>query len=269
VPKLKKIVVTSILLSAAAFSMSANAGFISGLQTTSGGKSVALQGLEWMPLTYTAGMSRQNIEQADGFTDRFGGVWSSSDWRYASRSETELLLGSLWGGTVSGWSNDNADGANWFLSTFGAIGYDTGYGNSRIDGKYNYGGYQNYDQAYFMFGDVFDCANNDKSTCLGLIGDMENSTLDKTGDDTTGTLRTTYLKNSGPGGWFYEVMGLNAGFNTTNLATDVTYSNRQYGSLLVRQASVGPAPVSSPNAISLFALGLCGLVLNRRRKASQ
>lgn len=64
-----------------------NATLISGQRILSNGKSVALQGLGWLPLTYTSGMSRTDIE--DGFTDHFGNTWDSSYWRYATRAETE------------------------------------------------------------------------------------------------------------------------------------------------------------------------------------
>ncbi|HFG2245911.1 TPA: hypothetical protein ACGF9S_003386 [Vibrio cholerae] len=128
---MKKLFAAALLLTAG-FSMSAHAGFISGPKTFDGGKSVDLQGLEWMPLTYTAGLSRNQVEAAGGFTDRFGGVWNAGVWRYATRNETETLLGSLWGGRFNGWSHDNFAGAAIFLQWYGALYKDNNLSGSQF-----------------------------------------------------------------------------------------------------------------------------------------
>lgn len=101
------------LLLAGCLSASANATFISGNKYLSNGSKVALQNLEWMPLTYTAGLTRVDIE--DGFTDRFGNTWGADEWRYATKDETETLILSLWDKEFDGWSRGNAVGAWWFL----------------------------------------------------------------------------------------------------------------------------------------------------------
>lgn len=130
-----KRVFSAVIFLSLVVSMSAYAGLISGNHTTDGGKSVNLQGLEWMPLTHTAGLSRSQVGSSNGFTDRYGNEWKSGDWRYATRSETEILLGSLWGGVYSGFSSDNYDGAKWFFDFFGGIAFDTWINNERTDGK--------------------------------------------------------------------------------------------------------------------------------------
>ena len=127
IKKLSTILISSML---AATSIFADASILSGPQSTSGGKAVDLQGLEWMSLDHTAGLSREDVEL--GFTDRYDTVWGAGEWIYASRKQTEAMLGSLWGGTYNGHSADNADGAEWFLDHFGGLAYDDGYGEDRI-----------------------------------------------------------------------------------------------------------------------------------------
>lgn len=97
---------------------SANANIITGPQTTDGGKVVNLQGLEWLSLNQTVGQSRLDVEA--GFTAANGDVWAKDEWQYATRLQTSTLLSSLWGQISSGWSEDNFDGASWFLENFAA-----------------------------------------------------------------------------------------------------------------------------------------------------
>lgn len=246
------------LLLAACVSSSAHAGLISGTHKLANGNSVALQGLEWMPLIYTAGLSRTDVE--DGFTDAFGGVWGATDWRYATRLETAMLLGSLWDQRHDGWSNENYLGAKWFLDTFGELNTQqdswafTGLGSSS-----------------FAYGNAGECSKNLSLTCEGLVMAMLASGLSTNSAD----LHTGNGVNSDqtrPNGKF----GLDYGLDATPWATPRTTLSsahwRSLGSLLVRNPQQVESPIVSsvpePSVLSLLALGLGGLLF-RRRKASQ
>lgn len=100
----------------------AHAGFISGNQVLANGNQVALQGLEWMPLSYTAGKTVHEVE--GGFTDNTGTVWAASDWRYATSAEVATLFSSLPGAVkiYNYYNSSNVDAASWFLSNFGSLG---------------------------------------------------------------------------------------------------------------------------------------------------
>lgn len=261
---MKKLLATALLLTAG-LSTSAHAGFISGSQTTAGGKTVNLQGLEWMPLTYTAGLSRNQVEAAGGFTDRFGGVWNAGDWRYATRAETETLLGSLWGGVYNGWSRDNHDGAFWFTETFGGLAFDQGYGNNRINGVQTNKAVTAMDYSLFYFGQVGECQSLTRS-CIGDVSILSNrfaalSAVDaRTNDEVI-----TYSSGSGAAGYIVVEHGIvdNSG-NAWTSTFKPTAGIENLGSLLVRSA-VGPTiPVDTP-PLSLFALGFAALLLRRRK----
>jgi len=251
---MKKLLATALLLTAG-LSTSAHAGFISGTQVTDGGKTVNLQGLEWMPLTYTAGLSRNQIEAAGGFTDRFGGVWNAGDWRYATRGETEALLGSLWGGVYDGYSADNYDGAATFLSLFGALSQQTE--QSRVL----------HESTSFFFGDVNECSIDPTRTCYGSVSAFYtpyshwsyNVVLKQS--ELLGPLNTA--------GMFSEYEGTNMHISTENAyATKNLSGIYEYGSLLVRSASEPAYDVSAPNVVGLISLGLGALLLRRRKTAA-
>jgi hypothetical protein len=249
--------------------MSAHAGFIAGNPLFANGKTVSLQGLEWMPLTYTAGLSRSDIE--DGFTDRFNGVWSANDWRYATRAETETLFGSLWDQTYDGWSKTNHAGASWFLSTFGGLMFDSSYGNSRIDGQYsNNADWLRIDGSLMFFGSNGECHANTINSCYGSIYAADNYFFSDLSEFNVKTRinEVSYLMGSGSLGWFNESYGGNHGIVTNNVAIRKNTTSPDFGSLLVRTPP-NAATVSAPAAISLLALGLCGLALRRRRTVSE
>lgn len=257
----------------------AHAGLISGAHSTDGGKTVALQGLEWMSLEHTANISRNTIEDANGFTDRYGTTWASDDWRYATRVETETLLGSLWGGVYDGWSADNADGAKWFINNFGGIAYDRGYGNNRIDYKHNNFGKTQLDFSGFYFGLDGDCSTNKKVSCEGIVYHAENynrnfhqhpninPNLHAT-NVLTGNYEQSHIANQGEVGRFIETYGLNAGRISDNAIITKSFSRPYWGSILVRNASstTSSQAVSEPQTIALFSLGLLGLGAVRKRK---
>lgn len=251
---MKKLLATALLLTAG-LSTSAHAGFISGTQVTDGGKSVNLQGLEWMPLTYTAGLSRNQVEAAGGFTDRFGGVWNAGEWRYATRTETETLLGSLWGGRYANWSGDNFDGASTFLSLFGAL---------RLDAEQS----QIYQRtSRFYFGSEHDCTHIGTHTCYGYISAFYNNTYSYTPYNVV--TKSNEFEGVFPnGGYFDELGGVNMGLGDDNYEARMDYRSYEIGSLLVRSASAPSHEVSAPNVIGLFSLGLGVLLSHRRRKTA-
>ena len=232
---MKKILAVAAIL-AVGVSMSAQAGLISGEHLLSNGNTVALQGLEWMPLTYTVSMSRNDIE--DGFTDRFGGRWNAGEWRYASRVETATLLRSLWDHQSNGWSAANFVGLTWFKTNLALLGYDTGFGGERVDRE----GTGGHDWSDFAYGDTGECGVG--RTCKGHVA-VNNDT-----------------------GWLNRTHGLSGSELNVSALTN-SYRLSDFGSLLVRSTSSVPTPVPAPTAISLLGLGLCALTLRRRRKASE
>jgi len=244
-----------LLVAASVFVNVANAGLISGHHTTDDGKLVALQGLEWMSLDYTANLSRNDIE--DGFTDQYGTTWAAGEWTYATRAQTENLLGSLWGGNYSGLSNDNSDGASWFIDNFSGLAFDTGFGVDRIDGKSNTGTVTNRDFSQFFFGSDLECNEFQAiSTCIGRVEYAENFFLDFNAINvSTGNSELSYLSSSGPIGFLEESYGVDMGYDTINNSTVKHLGFTDVGSLLVRVAKV-----PEPSTIAIFSLALIGLV---------
>ena len=229
--------------------LNAHAIIISGDQVTAGGKQVALQGLEWLSLDHTAGLSRADIE--DGFTDRFGTVWNVGDWRYATRTETTTLLSSLWGGIWTGvqgaWQSSNYDGASWFINTFQGLQYDAGFGNERIDKTYTLpGGYINHDASEFFFGNDYECHSSYDFTCYGLV---QVADYHRESNDTQ------------KAGWLHKSYGLS--MEASNSSTLDISSQALRGSLLVRVAKA-PVDVPESSGLMLLGLGLLGVVARRR-----
>lgn len=124
----------------------ASAAVISGAPVTVGGKSVDLQGLEWLSLDRTRGYSRVQLESG------YDGVFASG-WRYATRQETSQLLQSLWGG-VQGGSWANGDGANWFFQHLG--GGNLWAGQNELHS--------------FFYGASGECGNDATESCRGMYG---------------------------------------------------------------------------------------------------
>ncbi len=265
-------IITAALLFTASITINAHAGFISGSQTLSNGNAVALQGLEWMPFTYTAGFSRDYVSSTSGWTDRFNNTWSSNDWRYATRTETETLINSLWGGVFDGYSSDNAIGAEWFIRTFGGLAYDTGFGNSRQDGKYtDIGtGYKNLDSSSFFFGQISECTSQKSVGCYGYVVHATN--FDR-GDITGQRVKplgsaVAYQNNSGALGFFGDSYGGNFGLTPQNMLINNNNITNSRGSMLVRTSQAPISTVPTPSPITLLALGLIGLVWARRAKTA-
>jgi hypothetical protein len=125
----------------------AQAAIVTGPHTTNAGKQVNLQGLAWLSLDMTRGISRDAVESG------YGGL-TSDGWRYATRNETANLLQSLWGGTTQGFTVDNGDGAVWFFTYLG-------------QGPLEFLGavIRN-----FFYGDAGECTPDLAQSCLGSYG---------------------------------------------------------------------------------------------------
>jgi hypothetical protein len=130
-------------------SVQVNATIISGEQFTPAGKSVSLQGLDWLSLDHTSGISRLDIESDSGFTDNYGSIFSKDYWRYATRAETEILVLSL--------------GANLYQKKLTESHYDAGIWFHENLGKLG----DNF--TFFNYGESFRCSSDINLTCSGML----------------------------------------------------------------------------------------------------
>lgn len=252
-------VLVSILLLGTSFVSKAD--LISGTHLTDDGKTVDLQDLEWMSLEYTAGLSR--IEVEGGFTDNYGTNWNANEWRYATRAETGILLNSLWGGVYEAWATNNADGATWFIKHFMGLAFDTGSGNSRVDGTQSNTLLSNYDWSDFLFGDSGECSSDWTDSCLGSVAAMTDYRQNLiTYNVLTSALELAHLSGE-PMGWIGDTTGAEFNWNPTNLTLKTDDSDSTIGSLLVRKATVVP----EPSVLEIMTLGLLVLSMRRRRSA--
>jgi hypothetical protein len=254
-----KLILKFTIIIAYSFVNVSSAGVISGNQSTDDGNLVALQGYEWMTLDSTAGLQRSDIE--NGFTDNDGNVWGASDWSYASRVQTEILVNSLWDGIYSGWSDGNFDGASWFIENFGGLGFEGLPGGVSSNSNW-----VNLDNTRFFFGDDGDCTSDLSMSCRGYIqaGDNYNSDLSARNVVTSTASEVSYIANSGGVGFLSESNGSDMGFSTYNDTLSKTTADSRYGSLLLR--SVPLAIVPEPSTMFIFALGIMGLVSGRFKK---
>jgi hypothetical protein len=243
---IKRLLTASLLL---LVSVQVSAAIISAINTNAefeSGKFADLQGLEWLSLDVTAGKSRSEIDA--GFDDLL-----LNGWQFATRNQAETLVTSLWGGSYSGWSNDNYSGASWFINSFRPLAYSSS------------GNYEDQYYSKFLFGSDLECSSQIAYTCFGTISTVENYKLDITNaTNSTGQhFVLSYTANSGQGGLFYYSQGLNAGdWDDTNIAKSKGDSNSNWGSLLVRASSI-----PEPSIIALFALGLVGIGIARIRQS--
>ncbi len=183
------------------------------------GKFANLQGLEWLSLDMTKGQSRNSIESGYG-------NYLSKGWRYADRTETETLLGSLWGGT-NGFSRNNFSGASWFLDNF-----STTFQIGRVRAS------------SFFYGNDGECSRSLSSTCLGGVAALNFGRFSA--------------------GAFHEFFGLDAGLSNFNVT--VHKGSSLYGvgsSLLVRSSDV---PEPSTLALMTAGLFGIGFVRRKNRK---
>lgn len=220
----------SILLFCSFITSNAIASIISGPQTTSNGKVVNLSGLEWLSLDQTVGYSKTSIE------DGSAGNWLANGWRYSTRTETEALLDSLWGGTTEGWYWDNYDGASWFGDNFGKLGTYTDHLGHEIS------------EMHFFF------AGNAGATSNSFVGSVRL--------DINPTSTSLYASK----GFFMDGFGLSVGTDQQGINEQFITSGRsgQYnqGSLLVRTASV-PEPSSF-----FLVLAFIMVVISKTRTAT-
>jgi hypothetical protein len=159
----------------------ANAAIISGTHQTNDGKNVNLSNLEWLSFDLTSNVSRTDIENGNG-------GWLADEWRYATRTEAEGLLDSLWGGTVEGWHSSNNDGATWLMDNIG----------------------QGLDNIGLVFGSDGECTSDTSQTCVGHFdwsntsGWFENFYGLSTGNSTINT--QLFGDKNAPVPWNYSSM---------------------------------------------------------------
>lgn len=246
----------------------AKAGIISGLHTTEEGKTVNLQGLEWMSLDYTAGLNRFVIESSNGFTDRYGNTWASNEWRYATRTETETLFESLWGGQYNGFSADNADGTKWFIDNFGGLAFDTWTGTTRVDGVYNSSTWQGRDFSGVIYGTDGECSTENWMTCYGRVYNADSWHRDISSTNViTNSFEVAYSTSQDVGlGSFSWFTGNMTGLKSTNYTEEKGDIMTFDGSLLVRSIHQVSVEVSEPSIFFIFLIGLAGLVTRRNLK---
>ena len=202
-------------------------------------------GLDWMSLDMTHQYNPTEVTAAH------------SGWRYATRRETSDLLSSFWGGNYSGYSKDNAIGARNFLDTFGSL-VNHQPETYRIGLRYS----------YFIFGNEPTCGPSLREYCTGIVTYFDNQTYKHLmGTNVkTGIPTQAYTAGSGPGGFFSEQAGLDAGLSDYNIGRSEEETNRNgVGHLLVREDIPQPAVVPAPAVIWLFLGGL-GLLFMRYRR---
>ncbi len=243
--KLIKLVILVVIIAGASV---AQAGIISGEHILSNGKKVALQNLEWLTFDLTLGQSRSQIE-SNGFLDNYDG----GGWRYATRSETERLVNSLWGGTYQGWSTNSGAGATWMRDAFKFSGSGkNGHTSPRwVNSNYN----------YFFFGNALECSTDPNRSCLGSVQGADNyKESDLTATNVkTGAEEVSYIKNTGKLGTFNDLYGASFGMTTENFTFESSIIRPDTSSLLVR----GNSEVPEPSTIAIFVLAIMGLGVRR------
>ncbi len=256
--RLKVILGTSVLL----FSSIINAAIINITNTDTSlnnGNFADLQGLEWLSLDETRGLSRIEIEaNVGGFLD--------DNWRYANQLEVSLLFSSIWGGNhIDGWSDDNYDGAQWFKENFSMLGYDTFQDNNWIEGSYTDSYKTNHDYSNFIYGSETDCLIIFDCTIWGKIILMESYYKDVSSINTdNGSL---YITESGTAvGWIRDSSAHLAPSNYPHNETAKTYSNNSVGSFLVRATSVPEPSIIALIFTGLFGLGFARVSVNRNNQ---
>lgn len=242
--KFLKAAFVGLLLSTSCLVNVANAGIISIENTNtefSIGNYANLQGLEWLSLDVTLGLSRANVE--NGFVGNGNNTYTYSSnanrlndsWRYATTEEVESLINSL---TNNLFNHDpkkvtvnQFEAANWFQQNFGFVSIDASHWD-----YYNY--------SSFMYGHKEGSAwggSNYGRIMTGYVSD--NAYL---GNGYQGSF--TKYKDIARINHSRGTVGVNSGYN-------------DIGSMLVRVTQV-----PEPSTLAIFALGLIGLASRRFKK---
>ncbi len=206
--------------------------------TDAGTTGLDLQGLEWLTFDETLGNSRKKIEAGSG-------GFFANGFRYATRKETETLINSAWGGVHSGWSSNNYQGANAFITSFGVTFNST------------YDVFVGHEGTAFIFGAASECFSNAIYSCLGTVKSALSIT---TAIDAHNIIeKKTELAfdiNIDPVGFIHEYYGADFGYGPWNYEAENNLEHPELASLLVRDPSLVPLPPS----FLLFIPGLFGLM---------
>ena len=204
-----------------------------------------IDNLEWLELTETAGMSRNEVE--DLLQDPHSTLYG---YRYASKAEVSSLLDSytlasgIDPGSVPNWSGyftSLSDMTDSFLHDFGSL-YSSQY---RTNVAWDYGAntiyfHNNSAGSYFLYGDALSSPyQSDYSYYTGILQQKLNH------ETVTGYHTSAWLDDN----------------NTTYLNSS---ENAALASMLVRNTVVAPVP--EPATMLLFGTGIIGIAGLMRRK---
>jgi hypothetical protein len=207
-----------------------------------------LEGLEWLPLTETAGMSRSEVES------NLFGTTAYEGYRYATRLETELLLGSYFEGNLLdydfGETTNTAEAADSFINDFGALDsdvYELFTGTDDLDNPISYDGYRS---SYFIYG--AETTEDLRLTDAILYGGVD-----------------VILNGESPvAGIFMEYFGTDSSHvRPSYIFNDI--GEESIGSLLVKDNNTPANPVPEPTTLILFSTGLLGLFGVSRTRAKK
>ena len=185
--------------------------------------------LEWLELTETLGLSREDVEQQT--LDPNDTFYS---WRYATVEEVETLTYGLWGGITTNTDSSNFTGAETFFNAFGF---------ARVGAFDTPSGYASNGTSYWstLFGGTGECGDPaGGETCRGF----------------------TFITNTEHGADYNAGRLDNIGGLWTRSNTTALYDT---ASFLVRDAPpVTPVPIPAAAALFPFGLGLLGFVARRK-----
>lgn len=223
----KKSILGAVCVCIAAVSFNVNASTVFNVP--------GIQNLSWLELTATANMTRSQVE-----ADMSSGG-SLDGWRYATRTEVETLLDSLWGGVTEGWHTSNYEGARTYLDVFGVSDLYAAYNNS----GYMPDGYTWWNALFGSEGDgCFDATQMCRAEVV-----IKDSLYGYDGDSI---------------GWFQDGYGLSYGADLSSNNQISQTTNSAWAYQAYHLVSVSAVPV--PSAIWLFGSGLLGLIGLAKRK---
>ena len=211
---------TIIMMSVSSFT--ASAGLIVGSHTTDLGKNVNLGGLEWHTWHDLTNISRTTMLSEM----QSGGLYDG--WRYAKKSDFNLLFDSLWG-EEEGSHAANIDRSNWLNNNFGSTQMTS------LNGDVSYG-------FWIAYGSIDEVGSSD-TAFFGLYS------IDQ--------------QINGSKGVFSRNLGVGGGYDFTNIFNDDIGNGPIQTHALVRVSQV-----PEPSTLAIFALGLMGLASRRFKKQS-